>query len=96
VPGREAPRAAAEGDRGPLRTESRAAAERRRCRGRACRATAAAPPASAAARTLGRRHTAGMALAASGGTIEAILLMIVLVGGYLVLWAIWHFFFRKP
>jgi hypothetical protein len=33
-------------------------------------------------------------LAASGNTILTVLLVVVLVGGYVVLWAIWHFFFR--
>jgi hypothetical protein len=33
-------------------------------------------------------------LAASGGTVMAVFLMAVLVLGYVVLWAIWHFFFR--
>jgi hypothetical protein len=30
----------------------------------------------------------------SGGTVLTILLAVVLVAGYLALWAIWHFFFR--
>ena len=31
---------------------------------------------------------------ASANTVVAIFLAVVLVGGYVVLWAIWHFFFR--
>jgi hypothetical protein len=33
-------------------------------------------------------------LALSGGTVMGVFLMFVLVLGYVVLWAIWHFFFR--
>ena len=33
-------------------------------------------------------------LAISGNTVLTVLLVVVLVGGYVVLWAIWHFFFR--
>jgi hypothetical protein len=33
-------------------------------------------------------------LAASGNTVLTVLLAVVLVGGYVVIWAIWHFFFR--
>ena len=33
-------------------------------------------------------------LALSGGTVMAVLLMAVIVLGYVVIWAIWHFFFR--
>jgi hypothetical protein len=31
---------------------------------------------------------------ASANTVVVIFLAVVLVGGYVVLWAIWHFFFR--
>jgi hypothetical protein len=30
----------------------------------------------------------------AGGTVLSIILAVVLVAGYVVLWAIWHFFFR--
>ena len=33
-------------------------------------------------------------LASSGDTVLTVLLVVVLVAGYVVLWAIWHFFFR--
>jgi hypothetical protein len=33
-------------------------------------------------------------IASSGNTVLAVLLVVVLIGGYVVLWAIWHFFFR--
>jgi hypothetical protein len=33
-------------------------------------------------------------IASSGNTVLAVLLVVVLIGGYAVLWAIWHFFFR--
>lgn len=36
----------------------------------------------------------GPLVLASAGTIEVIFLAVVLVAGYVVLWAIWHFFFR--
>ena len=35
-----------------------------------------------------------MPLASSADTVFSILLVAVLVLGYVVLWAIWHFFFR--
>ncbi|MEA2307457.1 MAG: hypothetical protein QOH43_4737 [Solirubrobacteraceae bacterium] len=31
---------------------------------------------------------------ADAGTVQVVFLAVVLVGGYVVLWAIWHFFFR--
>jgi hypothetical protein len=31
----------------------------------------------------------------SGGTVMAVFLMAVIVLGYVVIWAIWHFFFRE-
>jgi hypothetical protein len=34
-------------------------------------------------------------LALSGGTVMAVFLMAVIVLGYVVIWAIWHFFFRE-
>ena len=33
-------------------------------------------------------------IALSGGTVLAVLLMVVIVLGYVVIWAIWHFVFR--
>jgi hypothetical protein len=33
-------------------------------------------------------------VALSGGTVLAVFLMAVIVLGYVVIWAIWHFFFR--
>jgi hypothetical protein len=33
-------------------------------------------------------------VAASGNAILGVVLVVVLVAGYVVLWAIWHFFFR--
>jgi hypothetical protein len=33
-------------------------------------------------------------IASAGGTVLAVLLVVVLIAGYVVLWAIWHFFFR--
>jgi len=33
-------------------------------------------------------------LAISGGTVMGVFLMLVVVLGYIVLWAIWHFVFR--
>jgi hypothetical protein len=33
-------------------------------------------------------------VAAAGDTVLAVLLMVVLVGGYVLLWAIWRLFFR--
>jgi hypothetical protein len=33
-------------------------------------------------------------IASTGNTVLAVLLVVVLVAGYVVLWAIWHFFFR--
>ena len=34
-------------------------------------------------------------ISVSGGTVMAVLLMAVIVLGYVVIWAIWHFFFRE-
>jgi hypothetical protein len=36
-----------------------------------------------------------MPVADAGGTVLAVFLMAVLVGGYVVLWAIWYFVFRS-
>jgi hypothetical protein len=33
-------------------------------------------------------------IASAGDTVLAVLLVVVLIAGYVVLWAIWHFFFR--
>jgi hypothetical protein len=33
-------------------------------------------------------------IASAGDTVLAVLLAVVLIAGYVVLWAIWHFFFR--
>jgi hypothetical protein len=33
-------------------------------------------------------------LAANGNAVLGVVLVVVLVAGYVVLWAIWHFFFR--
>jgi hypothetical protein len=35
-----------------------------------------------------------MPIASSADTVLSILLLVILVLGYVVLWAIWHFFFR--
>lgn len=35
-----------------------------------------------------------MVLASTADTVVAVFLVVVLALGYLVLWAIWHFFFR--
>jgi hypothetical protein len=35
-----------------------------------------------------------LVLAASGNAVLGVVLIVVLVAGYVVLWAIWHFFFR--
>jgi hypothetical protein len=35
-----------------------------------------------------------MPIASSADTVLSILLLAILVLGYVVLWAIWHFFFR--
>jgi uncharacterized membrane protein YciS (DUF1049 family) len=35
-----------------------------------------------------------MPIAASADTVLSMLLVVILVLGYVVLWAIWHFFFR--
>jgi hypothetical protein len=34
------------------------------------------------------------ALGASGNAVLGVVRVVVLVAGYVVLWAIWHFFFR--
>jgi hypothetical protein len=34
-------------------------------------------------------------ISVSGGTVMAVFLMAVIVLGYVVIWAIWHFFFRE-
>jgi hypothetical protein len=34
-------------------------------------------------------------IALSGGTVMAVFLMAVIVLGYVVIWAIWHFVFRE-
>jgi hypothetical protein len=35
-------------------------------------------------------------VALSAGTVVGIFLMTVIVLGYVVIWAIWHYFFRRP
>jgi hypothetical protein len=35
-----------------------------------------------------------LVLAANGNAVLGVVLIVVLVAGYVVLWAIWHFFFR--
>jgi hypothetical protein len=35
-----------------------------------------------------------MSVADSGGTVLGVFLVAVLVGGYVVLWALWYFVFR--
>jgi hypothetical protein len=34
-------------------------------------------------------------ISVSAGTVMAVFLMAVIVLGYVVIWAIWHFFFRE-
>lgn len=34
-------------------------------------------------------------LANSGNTVLSVLLVAVMVGGFVVVWALWHFVFRK-
>ena len=39
-------------------------------------------------------HNRRVLVADAGETVLAVVLMVVLVGGYVVLWAIWRLFFR--
>ena len=43
----------------------------------------------------GGRRLARMVLGSSGGTVFGVLLAVVMVAGYVALWALWHFVFRK-
>jgi hypothetical protein len=36
-----------------------------------------------------------MVLASSAGTVFGVFLAVLMVAGYVVLWALWHFVFRK-
>jgi hypothetical protein len=36
-----------------------------------------------------------MLVASASGTVTTVFLLVVLALGYIVLWAIWHFWFRK-
>ena len=65
-----------------------------RTRRRSRRLGPAFPRAAPGARRAPRLPATGMPLASSASTVMTVFLVAVLVLGYVVLWALWHFVFR--